>query len=220
MRKTMDSRSRNDDTLVNNIDKILAMELNQLSLQDREAMNEEIHGVNFLAVPETPEFVADKLYELDSLLKTEYQSSTSMMAQPHQGPKAYRNAYEEAHLLGSQYIYQPDFRIRFLRADLFDVSKAASRMVAFLNLIRDYLGAQSLLQMPFLSLNDLTADEIWDLKRGPFLLFPGRDGGGRRIAGFVGDTGDLPVASMVRFFFAALTFAAACHHVVDVAFSR
>jgi hypothetical protein len=190
--------SSNDDAVVQNIDKILAMELNRLSLQDREAMNEEIHGVNFLAVPETPEVVADKLYDLDQLLKTEYQPSTSMTAQPHQGPVAYRNAYEEAHLLGSQYIHEPEFRIMFLRADFFDVGKAARRMVGFLQLIRDYLGVKSLLRLPFLSLNDLTADEIHDLKRGPFFLFPGRDGAGRRVSGFVGDTGNLPLASMVR----------------------
>jgi hypothetical protein len=183
------------NSVANNIDKILALELNQLSLKDREALNDEIHGVNFLAVPETPEFVAGKLHEMDCLLRTAHQPSSANMTSK---PLAIRNAYEEALLLGSQYIHDSTFRIMFLRSDLFDVNKAACRMLRFLQLLRDYFGPRALLQLPFASLNDLTAEEIQILKQGAFRLLPGRDGAGRLMVGFVSDFGDFPLASKVR----------------------
>jgi hypothetical protein len=49
-----------DDLNQKDLDVLVAQDLNQMTLQEREAMYEEIHGVESL-IEETPEFVADLL---------------------------------------------------------------------------------------------------------------------------------------------------------------
>jgi hypothetical protein len=189
--KTMAASNTNGEVMDDDIDKIMAMELNQLSLKDREDICNEIHGVHSLAVPETPDFVAQKLEEMDRLLTTHHSSATALMTLlHHQSPTGCCNAYEDALRLGSPYIQDPNFRIMFLRADLFDASKAASRMMNFLELLRDYFGTDALMRLPYASLNDLTANEIQLLKKGVIQVLPGRDSAGRRICGYFVDPGD------------------------------
>jgi hypothetical protein len=201
----MAAANTNGEVVDNTIDKILAMELNQLSLEEREDINHEIHGVHTLAVPETPEFVTQKLEEMeDHLLKGGMNQPTSSPMvtqqpthQPHHRPIAFDNVYEEALLLGSQYIHDRTFRIMFLRSELFDASKAASRLVRFLQLLRDYFGEQALLRLPYGTLQDLTADEIQFLKKGIIHVLPSRDNLGRRICGNFDDHSDIPAITMV-----------------------
>ena len=180
---------KTNDVLMNNMDSLLNKELYQLSLKDREEINEEIHGVHSMHVPETPELIVSKLEELDRQLTNRHQ---------HQLPIHTQNAYEEALALGSPYIHDPNFRIMFLRAELFDTAKAANRMMGFLQLLRDYLGPQALLQLPYSSLNQMTAQDIQLLKRSVFVLLPGRDGAGRRISGYFNDAGEFPVVCKVK----------------------
>lgn len=161
------------------MDVLLANELRQLALEEREAMCEEIHGVNTLAVPETPELLAERLAEMEEALCGCGTTTTGG-----------GDAYGEALMLGSQYVHDPALRLMFLRAERFNATKAALRLVNFLQLIRDYLGPEYLVRRPWL-LSSFTPDELKVLKRGSFQLFPGRDRSGRRISGVVGnDVGD------------------------------
>ena len=51
------------------IDDLLSSELLKLSLQDRNAINEEIHGVRCLALPETPALLETGLKEFEEALQ-------------------------------------------------------------------------------------------------------------------------------------------------------
>ena len=48
---------------VSAVDNMLSKELNQLSVKDRNALVEEIHGVRSLAPEETPELIATRLMQ-------------------------------------------------------------------------------------------------------------------------------------------------------------
>jgi hypothetical protein len=218
-----------------NMDSILARELRQLSLQDREAMNEEIHGVHTLAVRETPDFVAATLEEMELILQTQFQQPLHPKQQLQQrlpnitgsggtddtnrdvnqrsgGPihnhdtnkydynqnNTWGEAYREALILNSKYVHDTDLRTAFLRAELFDPIKATARFVNFLQLLRDYLGSESLVNKPW-TLKLFEPDELKILKNGAFQQLAGRDRAGRRIHAVVDDYGpNTNVLTIVR----------------------
>ncbi len=176
------------------MDSILSRELHQLSLEDREAINEEIHGVRNLAVPETPSFVWEKLEEMErALLRIQHPWNRQHM--DDSGTFA-GNAYTEALLLGSRYIHDSNFRLMFLRADLFDAPRAALRLVTFLQLLRDYLGPEALVRKPW-TLQMFGPDDLKVLKSGIFQIFPGRDRAGRRVHGVMDDSGGATLLNIV-----------------------
>ena len=63
-------KNENDDPA--HIETVLTHELMKMSVQDRELIQEEIHGVRSLAVEETPEFLEQSLdllqWELDQVI--------------------------------------------------------------------------------------------------------------------------------------------------------
>jgi hypothetical protein len=191
--ENVEPASLTEDTM----DSILARELHQLSLEDREAINEEIHGVHTLAVPETPNFVWEKLEEMERalLLMQHPRHRQHHMGGDGRGAVA-GDAYREAMLLGSQYIHDPNLRLMFLRADLFNASRAAARLVKFLQLLRDYLGPEALVHKPW-TLRIFGPDDLTALKCGVFQIFPGRDQAGRRVHGIMEDSGDATILTIV-----------------------
>jgi hypothetical protein len=155
------------------VDAMLAQELNQMSFQERECVNEEIHGVNTLAIDEAPAFVNEKLMLLDLAL--------DRWIAPHQ-----KMAYLEALRLNSQYVHDVEtFRLPFLRAELFDVHRAALRAVKFLDYMYELFGSEALMRPIFLS--DFNDTDLKMMKEGFFQVIPGRDRSGRRIMGIFGD---------------------------------
>ncbi len=175
---------------------LLARELHQLSLEDREAINEEIHGVRTLAVPETPSFVREKLEEMERALQQKlHPRHWQRMAMDGSGTVA-NDAYREALLLGSRYIHDPNLRLMFLRAELFDASRAALRLVKFLQILWDYLGPEALVNKPW-TLKMFGHDDLQAFRSGVFQIFPGRDQAGRRVHSFMEDPGDLPILTIV-----------------------
>mmetsp|Transcript_14138 Transcript_14138/g.29467 ORF Transcript_14138/g.29467 Transcript_14138/m.29467 type:complete len:172 (+) Transcript_14138:136-651(+) len=106
------------------LDDLLSRELLQLSLQDRNAINEEIHGVQTFAPEETPDMLEEALsemaVEIDNIpIKT---------------------AFDRSQEFSKTYVNSADFRLRFLRSDLFEAKKAAKRMVRFLDLLAELFG--------------------------------------------------------------------------------
>jgi hypothetical protein len=182
-----------------NMDTLLAKQLGQLSLKDREEMNEEIHGVHCLAVPETPDLIREKLAEMEEALICHHQHCDVIFAggdatgirvrrnnTNHPANGASNEAYNEAILMESQYIHDPALRVMFLRAEFFNARKAAIRFVNFLQLIRDSLGPQALVHEPW-TFNIFTSEELKTYKKGAYQVFPGRDRVGRRVLGIVDD---------------------------------
>mmetsp|Transcript_27246 Transcript_27246/g.57065 ORF Transcript_27246/g.57065 Transcript_27246/m.57065 type:complete len:217 (-) Transcript_27246:29-679(-) len=148
---------------------LLAREWNQLTLQEREAINEEVHGVRDeyrnVVDKETPELLLGSLrqlaIELDAIpIKPAYQTS-----QIWYGATTWVNTAE--------------FRLLFLRCEFFDAKKAAARIVAFLELSRKCWGDFVLEREVCLS--DFSEQDRAMLDVGLLQILPGRDRCGRRV---------------------------------------
>ncbi|KAL3904879.1 MAG: hypothetical protein SGARI_004718, partial [Bacillariaceae sp.] len=143
-------------------------------------IHEEIHGVQTLAVEETPEFVQQKLAELDRALQ--------------EIPDREKSAYLEAIRFNSLYVInQERLRVPILRAEVFDARKAAIRLVKFLELVFDLYGHEALMRP--ITLADFNSEDINLMKQGLFQMLPGRDRTGRRV---MGHFADIPAEFSVR----------------------
>ena len=111
------------------VDDLLTHEMDKLSFKDRNDIYEEIHGVASLAVKETPELIDQSLYKLSleiERIKDKY------------------TAYKEATKCYNPYLHGVEIRLRFLRCDLFNVPKAAERMMKYLDLTQYLYGDYAL----------------------------------------------------------------------------
>lgn len=152
------------------VDELLAGELNKLSFKKRELINEEIHGVHLYNadVEESPEFLSKSFHQLDiELQKLRPGCAALDRSQRLFGATTYLNTDE--------------FRIRFLRCDLFDYKKAASRLCEYAEFMLEIFGDFALQRRPYLT--DLTDFEMRILEAGGYQVLPGRDRAGRRIIG-------------------------------------
>lgn len=166
------------------MDEVLSKELQQLSFDDRNAIQEEIHGVRNTLPNETPELIHEGL---DKLTQELHAISNKL---PNTA------AYNQAIMQPLSYVYEQAFRIRFLRSELWDAKKAARRIVSFLDMMAEFYGPK-LLMRP-IQLSDLSEQEIKVLKSGQIQLLPFRDRSGRRIIAFVADMGfELEITSKV-----------------------
>ena len=93
-------------------DKLLAEAIHNMTLQEREKVYEDIHGVS-----ETIEETSDLLRQ--SLIDLEYE--LSLITE--------KVAYDKAMAKSKDYVTDVAFRLSFLRAERFHCNKAASRMV-------------------------------------------------------------------------------------------
>jgi hypothetical protein len=149
-------------------DQFLSREMQSLSMNERTQVQEEIHGVSNLCPEETPEMVDEALKNM----------------QDHLDKIKHKPIYDQ--LSPFSYLHTKEWRLRFLRCDLFDCQKAAVRLVRF----TDYMEKEydiEVLERP-LRLSDLQTKcgdkekEIMDsFKSGHSQLFPFRDRSGRRI---------------------------------------
>lgn len=155
------------------VEALLATELQQLTFHDREGIQEEIHGIRSLAPKETPAMVEEALRRLEEEVKK----------LPH------KPAYDRAVMLRSRYVrHDRAFRIKFLRAELYDARKAAVRFVGYLEMLAEHFGEATLMR-PLL-LDDLRGDDaIHVVKEGKMQLLPTRDRFGRRVMCVVGAFG-------------------------------
>jgi hypothetical protein len=152
------------------VDELMATALNKLSFQERESINEEIHGVDVrnAVFKESPELLRNSFDEFDIELQKLRQRCVALdRCQRLFGERSYLNTEE--------------VRIMFLRCDLFDCKKAASRMADYAELILEIFGDFALQRRPYLT--DLTDLELRILGAGCYQVLPGRDRAGRRILG-------------------------------------
>jgi hypothetical protein len=150
------------DPSFEDMDKLLAEELNQMALEDRELLYEEIHGVDKI-VEETSELLAAKMEELGREI-------------PRIRDKA---AYDQAERQCAEYVNSAKMRLMFLRAEYFDAEKAAIRMVMFFEHKLDLFGSDALARP--LRLSDMDEDDMACLKSGSVQLLPVRDRAGRLV---------------------------------------
>jgi hypothetical protein len=181
------------------VDDLLAKEMMRLSVKDRNDIQEEIHGVKCLAVDETPELIRASLRKLTEEIDTNI---------PDSQKRAYLQSLQPLHpsypsspvgsgpsrLLSSpttqnnnnsnnnnnlSYIHGDDFRLRFLRCDLFDVPRAARRLVTYLDMLLELFGDYAL-RRP-ICLSDFSKEELRHMRKGMIQVLPYRDRSGRRI---------------------------------------
>jgi hypothetical protein len=154
-------------TIVNmgkDIDTFLSQEMTALSFQERNLVQEEVHGVATVAVEETPDLLRTAMQELEVEIERIPNKS------------AYVRAVE---VDGGKYVRSRDFRLKFLRADLFDARKAATRLTARCDLLFKYFGEQALQRT--LRFDDLSKKEQAIVRAGSVQLLPVRDRSGRMV---------------------------------------
>jgi hypothetical protein len=92
---------------------LTAKELSQLSAREREQTYYDIHGISEKTNEENPEFIAQRLAQLQEVLDRKL---------PNQ------KAYDMALKINPNYVNNYSFRLKFLRSDDFDANKAAIRL--------------------------------------------------------------------------------------------
>jgi hypothetical protein len=188
--ETMDG-SYTDTTNIDpdTIDSLLGKEMNRLSFQQRNNIQEEIHGVRTGASEETPELIKEGLRQIvEELLQL-----------PASEKKAYLRSQEMKRVKQREHSYtdKPDFFLRFLRTELWNAKKAAKRLVMFLDLLLELYGEYAL-QRP-IQMADFTEAELKEIKCGQIQLLPFRDRSGRRVLALVSNLGfDMDPKSKVR----------------------
>ena len=146
-------------------DALLANELYHLSVEERDMINEEIHGIWHQCQNETPELLQNSLKQL----------AVELVCLPS------KQAYDASQAFPECYINTDDFRLIFLRCEFFDAHKAAVRMTKYLDLIHWAFG-EKVLQRD-VCIADLDEQTLKLLRAGPFQVLPGMDRTGRRVVG-------------------------------------
>jgi hypothetical protein len=144
------------------IAKRLAATFGELSLEEREEALHDIHGVGRV-VEETPELVATSLEKLANEVQLIQDKS----------------AYETAVSQSPDFVSNREFQMKFLRAERFDVRKAAQRMVYHFVKKLELFGGDALSRD--IGLSDLQEDGVDGLRSGFMRILPFRDQAGRLI---------------------------------------
>ena len=122
-----------------------------------------------MAMEESPEMIEQALIDMEEEI------TTRITQKP---------AYDEAIQKNSRYIHCTDFRLKFLRSNMFNISKAASSFVKYLDLLLKYYGLDALMRP--LTVGDLKHSELELLRAGHMHLLPTRDRSGRRVLNVFG----------------------------------
>jgi hypothetical protein len=162
-RLTMPPMNSESEGTLSAVQTLLARDLNKISLNEREKVYEDLHGVSGL-VDESPELVASCLAQLESGIAK------------LRGKKAYNIA---AAIADSSYTSSRALRLQFLRADNFDAKKAAARLVVFLENKLELFGPDPLARD--LLRSDLSEEDQKCLQSGLMTLVPEKDKAGRGI---------------------------------------
>jgi hypothetical protein len=153
---------------LSHVDQLLSKELESLSFRERSQIQEEIHGVSKSCPEETPEMVEEALRSVEQHLEN----------------IQHKPIYDQ--LSPFSYLHTREWRLKFLRCELFDSKKAAERLVRFTEyMVKEY--DVEVLERP-LRMTDLqtktgkSSKEIMEsFRSGHSQLFPFRDRSGRRI---------------------------------------
>jgi hypothetical protein len=150
--------------LPKDVDAMIAGELNAMSLKEREVCYDDIHGVSD-AIEETPEFLKDKLKELDDeLARTAWNK---------------KDAYLLAEADDQGFARCIKLRLKFLRTYAFDVKQAGERLLFFFDQKLQLFGRELLTKE--VKLVDFDENDIRCLESGKYQLAPQRDRAGRAL---------------------------------------
>lgn len=157
-------RCRSNEDKGADTEAMLVDEWTQLSAQEREHIQEELHGVASDAVDEDPVFVDQCLLQMEEEIK----------------PIRKRNAYDRALFLSPKYVKDRDFRLMFLRSVSFHPRNAANRLVKFFEFKLELFGINKLGKMK-ITQADLDEDDILALRKGRVQILSEKDASGRAV---------------------------------------
>ena len=131
---------------------------------------DEIHSVKCLAIDETQILIEQSIHELQIEIDSKI---------PDTGKTAY--LLSQLTVKRRTFVNSKEFRLRFLRSELFDVQKSAIRMLKWLDKAYDLFGSV-VLERPIRLSADFTSNEQKVFRKGYVQLMPVRAfGTGRRI---------------------------------------
>lgn len=145
-------------------DELVVRELSQLSVGERQGIEEEIHGVAGDSIEETPPLIEESLIRM--------QEEIDLVRR--------KPAYDQALFLSPDYVYDRNFRLMFLRADRFEAPTAARRFIKHFE-AKLFFWGQDLLCRDC-TWDDLTDDDRAAVNTGSIWFSSQRDQSGRTIA--------------------------------------
>jgi hypothetical protein len=173
------------------VEALLVQELNQLSARERERIMEEVHGVHVGFISHH-----GKLKHRSQEEETEIRLALAHM-QVELKSIPDKLAYDEAIAMKSPMLNDIAFQTKFVYAENFDPSKAAKRMVKYLELAKELFGVRALHQA--VKWKDLSPYAIDIINRGEMQTPPFRDQSRRRICVLLKDDGTpYPTKDRVR----------------------
>ena len=149
------------------VDDLLTREIMNLSLQARNDIQEEIHGVKCLSPQESPALLLDSISRLNRQLAA-------------LSPSAHADSYRMAARFSDSFVHTAEFKLRFLRKHFFDVRLAAQNLCEYLHAIHSLFGNDALRRELCMHEN-FSKEETRLFRKGYYQLLPIRDRSGRRI---------------------------------------
>lgn len=162
---------------------LLASEMYNLSTDERNTALDDVHCVG-KELQETPELVQKSLDDFDQAVRR-VQSDHPI--------------YEIAKIQNRAYAEDPAFRLKFLRANFYNIDESVSQMMTFLHHKAENFGQDKVARE--ITLSDMREHEIETLSSGIYHIQDGRDQMGRVIVHIFENYMDENTSStsMVRF---------------------
>ena len=158
------------------VDGLLAREMQQLDVKERNLLLEDAHGISSgnpaeTLWVETPETIHKALNDLAEAI--------------NRIPSREKQAYLESTKLPSSYIHSKRFRLKCLRCTGFNIPFAADKVVSYCEVARNLFG-DFILQRP-VRLSDFNKRDLQFMRMGRLQYMPFGDRAGRRILVFFPD---------------------------------
>lgn len=154
------------------MDVSLAAELTRLSLQERQDILHDLHGVSETLL-ETPQRIQDALQALNAELQRTATPVYKMAMQEDD------DSSPATTTTTSNLVLEDSFRLLFLRCHEYNVPLAAKKIQAFLQIKLELFGASKLCRE--ITLQDLSPEDRECLSNGHFQVLPTRDRAGRAV---------------------------------------
>ena len=148
----------------NDVDRLIAQKLSKMSIQDREKVEHDVHGIS-VGFEETPEFIHESLLKLEQELEKLKETE--------------RKDYDLAKSIDRHYVQNTKFRIKFLRADRYHAKNAARRIARHFKAKIELFGIEKAVKD--IVQDDLTPEDMAVLNYGAPSILPLRDRSGRVV---------------------------------------
>jgi hypothetical protein len=158
--------SPDDEPSKRDVDRLIASELNRISLEERERAMHDVHALP-AEREETSGFMESCLSEMDNRLQ-EIRHNTFYDIAANQSP---------------EYVSAMKFRLLFLRSSRYDPIAAANKMIKFFEIKKELWGVDKLCKD--ITLADFDQDDLAALHTGYGQISPLRDMAGRPIVVFL-----------------------------------